>query len=526
MSTSSETTGKPHGSTAIETIQSLIVAFAIAMIFRGFVVEGFVIPTGSMAPTLLGQHMQVRSNQTGSVTPVGLDLPAGLTRLPTEMLRDHQAGREQPFADQHALTMNGPRFGDRILVAKWLYPFSEPDRWDVVVFKNPASPEGATGTYIKRLIGLPGETIWIVDGDIFVRGPGETRFHIARKPQHVAESAWQTVWTSVHTPQQPLRLPQGWSGMPWLADPAAAWKTEGETLQSTGVGPVTLRWDDRRFPLDDWNAYNMFGPRAKVDFPVSDLRVAATLTPEASGLSTSLDLTARGHVFRYAIEEGRAAISMWPVGAPSKVERVQAEVPPLQPGMPARFVAEHLDQAARLRLNGSVLLELEYDWTPHERLVASRGVDGAKLSDGRLSELIPTRPSLSWSFSGSPVSLTRMEVDRDIFYRPGVLTAHAMKNAPTSEFAADVQPGRPAAATHPDHLPTLGPDQFFVLGDNSGRSLDGRLWGAPAAIVAEQVDPTPFVVPRELLIGKAFVVYFPAPASGIIPDFGSLRFIH
>ena len=48
-----------------ETIQSLLVAFSLALAFRGFVVEGFVIPTGSMAPTLLGQHYRLRTPDTG-----------------------------------------------------------------------------------------------------------------------------------------------------------------------------------------------------------------------------------------------------------------------------------------------------------------------------------------------------------------------------------------------------------------------------------------------------------------------------
>ena len=38
-----------------ETIESIIIAFVLAFVFRAFVVEAFVIPTGSMAPTLLGQ---------------------------------------------------------------------------------------------------------------------------------------------------------------------------------------------------------------------------------------------------------------------------------------------------------------------------------------------------------------------------------------------------------------------------------------------------------------------------------------
>src|SRR5437763_5295401 len=48
-----------------ETIESILVAFILAFIFRAFVVEAFVIPTGSMAPTLLGAHMRYRCKDCG-----------------------------------------------------------------------------------------------------------------------------------------------------------------------------------------------------------------------------------------------------------------------------------------------------------------------------------------------------------------------------------------------------------------------------------------------------------------------------
>src|SRR5215813_11200812 len=54
-----------------DTIISVIIAFALAFVFRGFVVEAFVIPTGSMAPTLMGAHMRFRGSESGYTWPVG-----------------------------------------------------------------------------------------------------------------------------------------------------------------------------------------------------------------------------------------------------------------------------------------------------------------------------------------------------------------------------------------------------------------------------------------------------------------------
>src|SRR6478609_9248597 len=48
-----------------ETVESILVAFILAFIFRAFIVEAFVIPTGSMAPTLLGAHMRYRCTDCG-----------------------------------------------------------------------------------------------------------------------------------------------------------------------------------------------------------------------------------------------------------------------------------------------------------------------------------------------------------------------------------------------------------------------------------------------------------------------------
>ena len=66
------TSGGADQSSIKETIISVIIAFALAFVFRGFVIEAFLIPTGSMAPTLRGAHMQFKSPVSGyewAVTP-------------------------------------------------------------------------------------------------------------------------------------------------------------------------------------------------------------------------------------------------------------------------------------------------------------------------------------------------------------------------------------------------------------------------------------------------------------------------
>jgi signal peptidase I len=62
------------------------------------------------------------------------------------------------------------RFSDRVLANRFLYHFTDPDRGDIVVFETPEATElqcGEGGTFVKRIIGLPGDRI-VVDGQGFV----------------------------------------------------------------------------------------------------------------------------------------------------------------------------------------------------------------------------------------------------------------------------------------------------------------------------------------------------------------------
>lgn len=520
-----------HGAetSAIATLQSLIVAFVLAMTFRGFVTEGFVIPTGSMAPTLLGEHLLLHSSQTGDTFAVDSKRKDGATAMYDPLL-----GRNYKLSVA-GLSAERPRMGDRILVLKCLYPFFEPDRFDVVVFKNPTDPNGDAENYIKRLIGLPNEAIWLADGDVFVAPSDESgdpdAYEVQRKPDYIQRAVWQPVQDSNFIPLHPDRLSPRYAA-PWFGQ---EWRTNDQrSYRCDTAEPTTLDWDSTQIRITDWTPYNMFtlAGAARPDQAVSDLRVTADIVADQPGLSIVLDLEARDHVFQFRIAGGTTEMRMRPQEDPDGwTDQVSAEAPAIEPGRVYSVEFWHVDQAMTVFVNGrQVGPRLEYEWTPAERVEWSFGVPYEAWLK-RTPALQPVPPSLRWTFDGSPLTIHRMQVDRDLYYRPDTLTTQTRKNPTQPEYEDLVEPRTPAFGTHPDKPALLGPDQYFMLGDNSPASSDSRLWGNPHPLVARQIDDSPFVVNRKLLLGKAWVVYFPAPypisenGRGVVPDFGRLRFI-
>jgi signal peptidase I len=524
-------------STVIETLQSLIVAFVLAMTFRGFVTEGFVIPTGSMAPTLLGQHVRMHSPETGAdfamdgktIADDFAEAQARRNVNHTYNLVDPMIGPVMP-ANPIGVRDLGPsvRMGDRILVLKSLYPFAAPDRFDVVVFKNPTDPSGDDENFIKRLIGLPNEKIWLADGDVFAGHAAHPEklddYRIQRKPEFIQRAVWRPVHHSDYLPESTEALGPGMERSPWMFMDEH-WSLDGHTYRCSTDGESGMTWNVHQRPLDDWTAYNMSldtrdqrlrpgEPPARGRFDryyISDLRVAAAVVAERAAFGTTFELKARHHVFQFIIENGRAIVRMRDDDAPDQWKGPgPAAIDLPGPGTVFNLEFWHVDQAMSIYLDGERVTHFEYDWLPVDRLqFATNQFFPDSVED--LARYRPNPAFLEWRFRGTPVTLTRVRVDRDLYYQP-------------------VQ-GAGTYGTNSDRPAVLGPDQFFMLGDNSPASRDSRLWGAPAAIVAHQIDDSPFVVHRRLLLGKAWVVYFPAPHAiadggvGVIPDFGRLRYI-
>ncbi len=198
---------RSHKEVVKETLESILVAFILAFVFRAFVVEAFVIPSGSMATTLLGAHIRYRCQDCGydflvnyrnpnstSSEPI---IPSLAGRTDTYSVHCPNCGFEvkpnDPDPDQSAI--NPPvHYGNRILVLKYLYLLHEPGRWDVVVFKSPSTKsEDYSVNFIKRLIGKPGEGLMILDGDIYTCPNDHTRWLSGNpeKPDHPEAWPWQ-----------------------------------------------------------------------------------------------------------------------------------------------------------------------------------------------------------------------------------------------------------------------------------------------------------------------------------------------
>ena len=66
------------------------------------------------------------------------------------------------------------RLSDRVLANRFIYHFRDPRRGEIIVFNTPSAAQemcGASGTFVKRLVGLPGETVTERDGgNIYVDG--------------------------------------------------------------------------------------------------------------------------------------------------------------------------------------------------------------------------------------------------------------------------------------------------------------------------------------------------------------------
>ncbi len=89
------------------------------------------------------------------------------------------------------------RFSDRVLANRFIYHFRSPKRGEIIVFKTPPEAAircGSGGTFVKRLIGLPGDRVSERDGYVYINGARLDEPYLkADRRDHEAPRSWPRV---------------------------------------------------------------------------------------------------------------------------------------------------------------------------------------------------------------------------------------------------------------------------------------------------------------------------------------------
>ena len=522
-----------------ENIEAIVVAVILAVFVRHFAVEAFEIPTGSMAPTLFGMHVQVESPNTGHTFEVGVPSNSSSGRLNISLQNYAVCAEECPAEGcglkLHARAPGGTLFGrttavlparvrvecqscsnqweaskdsfkvtlatlrlmrcpltghlwehviegsarsggNKILVNKFAYDLGEPRRWDVIVFSF-----DQWKNYIKRLVGLPGEKINLINGDVYVNGK------IERKPEHpyIQDILWKKISDSsvVEGGLSPVRAwkEPGSKGVP-------AWQelADGRWSLNSSKSPEPALLEYQR-ALDNYIPYNSLAGRPRGTHNVGDVKLSFTATPTTAGGWIGAEIRDGDWTFQLRLPTGK------PVpGRPAVVERVvnepRADVKNPRklrhPGAPVFQEKEGIS----LELNTGSRIELvNCDDCLVVRL-NSEEIFSIKEAEGYIS--VPD------------VDNPPPEADRSQYYLR-LLGSRVDANVEAIELHQDNYYTNDGAGHA--HSIQLEQDRFFALGDNSPSSSDGRVWGS---------------VPANNMLGKALLVFWPG-----LPGNFQLRFI-
>jgi signal peptidase I len=549
-----------------ETIESIVIAFIFAFLFRTFEAEAFVIPTGSMAPTLLGRHKDEKCPQCGYSFTIGAS--EELDREGNFLMKRIDSAI-CPNCRYEMKVRNDPVFiGDRILVTKFNPEIGDTDRWDVTVFKFPEDP---TTNYIKRLCGLPGETIEIRQGDLYSVRDGKAQ--ILRKlkgdkqravlqtvydddlpSRDLLEAGWPERWAGVARDDGPNAV-AGWSNEVegWQTDSQArTYSVEaGESsrwLRYRHFVPTQEDWDDlpngRLNPkarlLLDFCGYNAvtfenWGQPEQGVYWVGDLAVSANIDLQAAkpGGNVMLELVEGSRKYRCTLDPNAGKATLSYVDSLDREQRDEAAR--ILSQAPIDFAVGGQYNVAFANVDDQLWLWVERSGRWSRWLWTADAVRFPQSTyepfGGQIVQL-PGREDLTpagIAATNVTATVSHLKLSRDEYYRADFVDSRTAKlpddrRSSSKEAGTEGNERRLAEAAddpevyadlYQNAVPwltgdrgarnrlVLGEDEFLMLGDNSPRSLDGRLWGNLRGDVHRHA------VPRSALVGKALLIFWP-----------------
>jgi hypothetical protein len=368
---------------------------------------------------------------------------------------------------------------------------------------------------------LPGDTIRIRDGDIWVRSAGEKAdgaadFVIARKPGPKLLAMLQPVFDNDYMPKiaeygWPARWcpPPGSSAGAWQSGDAGAFTIDGaakdeQWLRYHHLTPLPQQWQQvegksapplRPQLITDFTAYDTgkmryANPYSDAHDPdglgshwVGDLAVECTAEVETASGSLVFELRKGGRQFacRFDLSTGRATLS---ISGPDMTAWRPTALTNVRGKGRHKILFSNCDDELRLWVDGDAIV---FDAPTTYPDLNNTQADGTDLEPVGIAS------------AAAQVRISHLRVLRDIYYIADRLnsTAHDVWYKPGEALPNKQTPGR-----DPGYVQfSLGENQFFALGDNSLKSKDGRLWG--------REDRNEHCVPRDLLIGKAMFIYWP-----------------
>lgn len=470
-----------------ENIESIVIAVALAFVLRIFVVEAFKIPTGSMAPTLLGQHKSVKCPNCAWKFKTNHSL---------NYVKCSNCSYKIRISDYRK------RGGNRILVNKFIYDFGKPKRWDIAVFKYPfnevtcfscgfsssqsmlcekctntvknenyfkakvnsikgsfgvgqyhrvvckscdtvgailCSSCGSTNVnvvrknYIKRLIGLPEEKLRIVNGDIYINDK------IERKPEKVQEALWVQVYNSNYPAKQEI---------------VQNWEVKDEFWDLSSAKQLQLRLPEGA----EQRSYISF-KRKITDFTVYNNGITDSINGDIM-INFDVSVSGKNGGISIILQENEKEIEAFvSIGAGKKksylkvsgsIVKSDAEVF-IEPGKEYSIGFSNVDNKIVLKLNDSVVFSHTYNTD------LSSFKDYTKFSE------------LKFGGENTAAVFKNISIFRDIYYSD----------------AGEWGTLKPIE---------IGKKEYFFLGDNSRNSNDSRFWK---------------IVPESNMVGKAFMVFWP-----------------
>lgn len=526
-----------------ETVESIAFAIVLALLFRAFASETFVIPTGSMAPTLYGRHKMMVCEKSQFPYAIGASQEVNPN---TGRIKPEKNGIKEPRVTVSVCSnsrylskkaYSNPVFkGDCILVNKFIYDISDPKRFDIAVFKEPASPKT---NFIKRIVGLPNEKLTISHGDLFVTQPnGEIK--ILRKQSLAKQNDIQLVVYDNQYPEKELIAcgwPERWAAVshngPAQAESIAnwhptqqGWSADSEkrtfALNASDEGTNSYHWLRYRNFAPDPETWNLCEdgveleakPKLISDFCsynaaryghtgsmsgafggmwTADLTLECELTVEkiAPESQIMLELTESSFWYRCRIDPQTGEAVLEYINAHNAeddiIEMARAQTSLKGTGTyDLRFA--NVDDRLTLWVNGRVTNfgpGAEYTTTPLETRIPQK------------SDFTP----VGIAAKNLQAMVGELKLLRDIYYRGNSNRHYEQDFDVLANNLTNVDMWQKHYLTCRDNIDyfevNIPEGHYFALGDNSPASHDGRFWEDTKT------------VSRHLFIGKAFFIFWP-----------------